>query len=84
MKPGTCINQSKINLQLTKLFSDQYVEKITTILTNPSFLLKFSTTRFRHVSAYYQVMFNTNEQFLFYSFIMILKGNKLTRLNKLT
>ena len=62
----------------------QYVEKITTILTNPSFLLKFSTTRFRHVSAYYQVMFNTNEQFLFYSFIMILKGNKLTRLNKLT
>ena len=61
-----------------------YVEKITTILTNPSFLLKFSTTRFRHVSAYYQVMFNTNEQFLFYSFIMILKGNKLTRLNKLT
>ena len=22
MKPGTCINQSKINLQLTKLFSD--------------------------------------------------------------
>ena len=47
--------------------------RITTILTNPSFLLKFSTTRFRHVSAYYQVMFNTDEQFLFYNFIMILK-----------
>ena len=62
----------------------RYVEKITTILTNPSFLLKFSTVRFRHVSAYYQVMFNTDEQFLFYNFIMILKGNKLTRLNKLT
>ena len=60
------------------------VEKITTISTNPSFLLKFSTMRFRHVSAYFQVMFNTDEQFLFYNFIMILKGNKLTRLNKLT
>ena len=58
--------------------------KVTTILTNPSFLLKFSTTRFGHVSAYYQVMFNTDEQFLFYNFMMILKGNKLTRLNKLT
>ena len=58
--------------------------KITTNLTNPSFLLKFSTTCFRHVSAYYQVVFNTDEQFLFYNFIMILKGNKLTRLNKLT
>ena len=45
------------------------MEKIT-ILTNPSFLLKFSTTRFSHVSAYYQVMFNTDEQFLFYNFIM--------------
>ena len=62
----------------------QYLEKITIILTNPSFLLKFSTTSFRHVSAYYQVMFNTDEQFLFYNFIMVLKGNKLTRLNKLT
>ena len=40
--------------------------------------------RFRHVSPYYQVMFNTDEQFLFYNFMMILKGNKLTRLNKLT
>ena len=28
-------------------------------------------TRFRHDSAYYQVMFNTDEQFLFYNFIMI-------------
>ena len=46
-------------------------------LTNPSFLLKFLTTRFRHVSAYYQVMFNTDEQFLFYNFIMILEENKL-------
>ena len=53
-------------------------------LTNPSFLLKFSTTCFRHVSAYYQVMFTTDEQFLFYNFIMILEKNKLTRLNKLT
>ena len=54
----------------------QYVEKITTILTNPSFLLKFSTTRFRHVSAYYQFMFNTDEQFLFYNFMMTLERNK--------
>ena len=38
---------------------------------------------FRHVSAYYQVMFNTNEQFLFYNFKMIIERNKLTRLNKL-
>ena len=53
-------------------------------LTNPSFLLNFSMTRFRHVSAYYQVMFNTDEQFLFYNFIIILERNKLTRLNKLT
>ena len=59
-------------------------KKITTIFTIPSFLLKFSPTGFRHVSAYYQVMFNTDEQFLFYNFIMILKGNKLTRLNKIT
>ena len=44
-----------------KIVNLQYVEKITTILTNPSFLLKFSTTRFRYVSAYYQVMFNTDE-----------------------
>ena len=49
-------------------YYNQYVEKITTILTNPCFLLKFSTTRFRHVSAYYQVMFNTDEQFLFLQF----------------
>ena len=53
-------------------------------LTNPSFSLNFSMTRFRHVSAYYQVMFNTDEQFLFYNFIIILERNKLTRLNKLT
>ena len=53
-------------------------------LTNPSFLLTFLTARFRHVSAYYQVMFKTDEQFLFYTFTMILEGNKLTRLNKLT
>ena len=53
-------------------------------LTNPSFLLKFFDERFRHVSAYYQLMFNTDEQFLFYNFIMILERNKLTRLNKLT
>ena len=53
-------------------------------LTNPSFLLNFSMTRFRHVSACYQVMFNTDEQFLFYNFIIILERNKLTRLNKLT
>ena len=59
------------------------VEQITTILTNPSFLLKFLTTHFRHVSAYYQVVFNTDEQFLFYNFIMILERNRLTRLNKL-
>ena len=66
-------------LTFRPLFSIEYVEKITAILTNPSFLLKFSTTRFRYVSAYYQVMFYTDEQFLFYNFIMILKGNKLTR-----
>ena len=59
------------------------MEKQQQFSTNPSFLLKFSTTRFRHVSAYYQVMFNTDEQFLFYNFI-ILERNKLTRLNKLT
>ena len=28
-------------------------------------------------------MFNTDEQFLFYNFIMIIERNKLTRLNKL-
>ena len=33
-------------------------------------------THFRHASAYYQVMFNTDEQFLFYNFIMILERNK--------
>ena len=60
------------------------VKTDTNLLTNPSFILKFSTTRFRHVSSYYLVIFNTDEQFLFYNFIMILKGNKLTRLNKLT
>ena len=54
-------------------------------LTNPSLLLKiFSKTGFRHVSAYHQVMFNTDEQFFFYNFIMTLEKNKLTRLNKLT
>ena len=40
--------------------------------------------RFRHGSAYYQVMFNTDEQFVFYNFIMIIERNELTRLNKLT
>ena len=34
-------------------------------MTNPSFLLKFfSTTHFKHVFTYYQVTFNTDEQFL--------------------
>ena len=51
-------------------------------LTNPSGLVW--TTHPRNVSAYYQVMFNTDEQFLFYNFIMIIERNKLTRLNKLT
>ena len=62
--------------------------KITTIfLTNPSFLLKFFLLMhflLMHVSAYYQVTFNTDEQFHFYNFILILGANKLTWLNKLT
>ena len=57
---------------------------LTTILTNPSFLLKFFDDAFQACLAYYQVIFNTDEQFLFYNFIMILKGNKLTRLVSIT
>ena len=47
------------------------VEK-TTISTNPAFILKHMTTRFRHISAYYQIMSNCETVSLlqFYKFII--------------
>ena len=54
-------------------------------LANTSVLLNFLkvllTTRFRHVSAYYQVIFNTDIQFFKQSFIMIFR-RKLNNLLK--
>ena len=65
-------------------------KKTTTISNNPVFFKNILTTRFRHISAYYQVMSNceTVSSLQFYKFIIkcwqwCLKGNKLMRLNKL-
>ena len=66
------------------------MEKTTIVSANPIFSENILMTRFRHISAYYQVMPNCKKVSLlqFYKFFIkcwqwCLNGNKLMRLNKL-
>ena len=58
-------------------FQNQISEKITTILTNPVsnfYFLKIMTTRFRHISAYYEVISNCERVSLLQFFKFIVKS----------